>query len=179
MCKNKKLQKRMVDLFEEKVAKVPAIFAFDDLDEREKAQYPIPIAERDVFKKVVQSEFPDLRYRNINGLITIDDFAQKVEEELQRKKDFFNKALELIQKVTGHSEYTFGSILYEEHLPTHKEGNARLSDEANYFIICQKVFRALSSQMYTKIIFHPTAPALENAKNLHELIDIYYRKGKF
>ena len=179
MCRNKKLQKKMVELFEEKVSKVPTIFAFDDADEREKAQYPIPPIEREIFKKVLQAEYPDLRYRNINGLTTIDDFAVKIETELQKKEDFFTKALDIIRDVTGHPEYTFESTLLEEFKPSHASGNKRLSEEAHYFIRCQKVYNALSTQMYTTWIYRPSAPALAKAKNLRELIDIYYRKGRF
>lgn len=169
----------MVSLFEEKVAKVPTIFAFDSVDEREKAQYAIPAIEREVFKKVVQEEWPDLRYRNINGLVTIDDFAAKIEAELQKKEDFFNKALAIIRDVTGHPEYTFESTLLEEFKPKHITGNKHLSENAHYFIRCQRVYRALSAKMYTKVIFYPSAPTLERASTLRELIDIYYRKGRF
>lgn len=179
MCKNKDLQKKMVNLFEEKVAKIPSAFAFDDADEREKALYPIPPIERELFKKVVQAEFPDLRYRNIDGLITIDDFAVKVEEELKKKEDFFNKALGIVREVSGHPEYTLDSFLLEEFEPRYQTGNKRLSDEANYFVKCQKVYNALSKQMYTKERFYPKSTALENAGNLRQLIEIYYRKGRF
>ena len=179
MCKNKALQKKMVELFEEKVAKIPTAFAFDDADEREKAQYPIPAIERDIFKKVLQAEFSDLRYRNIDGLVTIDDFTVKVEEELQKKEGFFQKALALIQEVTKHPEYTLDSVLLAEFKPKHKTGNKRLSEEAHYFLKCLKVYNALSEKMYTKVTYHPSAPALEKASNLQELIDIYYRKGRF
>lgn len=180
MCQNKNLQKKMVQLYEEKVARIPtSLFAKDDADEREKAQYPIPPIERDIFKKIIQAEFPDLRYRNIGGLVSIDDFAVKVEEELQRKEDFFNKALDIIREVTGHPEYTFESVLLEEFKPKQISGSKRLSDEAHYFIKCQKVYNALSEKMYTKIVFHPSAPALEKVTTLRELIDIYYRKGRF
>ena len=179
MCKNKNLQKKMVNLFEEKVAKIPTSFAFDDTDEREKVQYPIPAIEREVFKKILQTEYPDLRYRNIEGLVTIDDFALKVEEEVQRKVDFFNKALGIIREVAGHPEYKFDSVLYSEFKPKHTSGPKRLSDEAHYFIRCQKIYNKLSEKMYTKVTFHPSTPALEKAQTLGELIDIYYRKGRF
>ena len=169
----------MVSLFEEKVAKVPTIFAFDNVDKREKAQYAIPAIEREVFKKVVQEEWPDLRYRNIDGLTTIDDFAVKIETELQKKEDFFTKALAIIRDVTGHSEYTLESALLEEFKPKHITGNKHLSENAHYFIRCQKVYNALSEKMYTTWVFHPTAPALEKTRNLRELIDLYYRKGRF
>jgi len=179
MCNNKDLQKKMVELFEEKVSKIPLAFAMDDTDEREKANYPIPAIEREIFKKVVQTEWPDLRYRRIEGLVTIDDFALKVEEELQRKEDFFTKALGIIRDITGHPEYTLESVLFAECKPKHKKGNKRLSEESNYFVKCQKVYSALSAKMYTTVIFHPSSPALEKAGNLQELIDIYYRKGRF
>ena len=169
----------MVDLFEEKVAKIPTSFAFDDADEREKALYPIPAIEREVFKKVVQEEFSDLRYRNIDGLVTIDDFAVKIEEELHKKEVFFYKALGTICEVTNHPEYTFDSVLLEEFKPKHTTGSKRLSEEAHYFIKCLKVYNALSTQMYTTWVFRPSAPALKKANNLRELIDIYYRKGRF
>ena len=179
MCKNKNLQKKMVNLFEEKVAKIPTSFAFDDVDECEKAQYPIPAVEREVFKKVLQAEYPDLRYRNIEGLITIDDFAVKVENELKKKEEFFSKALAIIRNVAGHPEYTLDSFLFEEFEPRHLIGNKKLSDQANYFVHCQKVYNALALKMYTKVIFYPSAPALEKVHNLRELIDLYYRKGRF
>ncbi len=179
MCKNKNLQKKMVNLFEEKVAKIPTSFAFDDVDEYEKAQYPIPAVEREVFKKVLQAEYPDLRYRNIEGLITIDDFAVKVENELKKKEEFFSKALAIIRNVAGHPEYTLDSFLFEEFEPRYLTGNKKLSDQANYFVHCQKVYNALALKMYTKVVFRPSAPALEKVHNLRELIDLYYRKGRF
>ena len=179
MCKNKKLQKKMVELFEEKVSAIPVVFEQDDDNGDEKAMYPIPVREREPFKKVVQEAFPDLRYRNIDGLVTIDDFAVKVEAELKKREDFFNKALELIRTVSKHPEYDFDSVLFAETLPKHKTEKKRLSEQANYFVKCQKVYRALSAQMYSKVIFHPTAPTLEKTKNLRELIDVYYRKGRF
>ena len=165
----------MVDLFEERVAPIPASYA----DEKEKAKYEIPIIERSIFKKVIQKEFPDLRYRNINDLSTIDDFANKIEKEIQNKEAFFNKALDIIRRITGHPEYTFDSVLLEEYKPQHSEGNKRYSDEANYFIKCQKVYNALAENIYTKVVYHPSAAELERTKNLRELIDIYYRKGNF
>ena len=179
MCKNKDLQKKMVKLFEEKVAKIPSAFAFDDADEREKVLYPIPAVEREIFKKVVQTEFSDLRYRNIEGLVTINDFAVKVEDELKKKKEFFNKALDIIREVAGHPEYTFDSFLFEEFKPRFQNGNKKLSDNANYFVHCQKVYNALTVKMYSNGVFHPSAPALEKVRNLRELIDVYYRKGRF
>ena len=179
MCQNKSLQKKMVELFEEKVSKIPLAFAMDDADEREKAQYPIPIVERDLFKRAIQTEWADLRYRRIEGLVTIDDFALKLEEELQRKEDFFAKALGIIRNITEHPEYTLESVLLEEFKPKHTSGKERLSEEANYFVKCQKVYNALSAQMYTTVVFHPSAPAIEKVGNLKDLIDIYYRKGRF
>ena len=170
MCQNKNLQKKLVDIFEEKVAAIPS---------ENKAYYKIGPSERHAFKKAIQEAFPDLRYRVIDGLVTIDDFAVKVEAELKKREDFFNKALDLIRMVTEHPEYTLDSVLFAEALPKHKTGNQRLSEQANYFVKCQKVYRALSAKMYTKVIFHPTAPALEKVKTLHDLIDVYYRKGRF
>ena len=165
----------MVDLFEERVAPIPASYA----DEKEKAKYEIPIIERSIFKKVIQEEFPDLRYRNINGLSTIDDFANKIEKEIQNKEAFFNKALDIIRRITGHPEYTLDSVLYEEFKPHTRFGNQRFSKEANYFLKCQKVYNTLSENMYSKVMYHPSAAELERTKNLRELIDVYYRKGHF
>jgi len=180
MCQNKTLQKKMVNLYEEKIATIPmGLYAEDITDEREKAKYPIPIIERDLFKKVIQQKFTDLRFRNIDGLISIDDFAVKVEKELKKRKAFFKEALKNIREVSQHPEYTFRSILYAEFKPKHTSGTKRLSDEANYFIKCQKVYNALSAKMYTKVVYHPTAPALAKVHNLYELIDLYYRKGRF
>ena len=42
-----------------------------------------------------------------------------------------------------------------------------------------KVYNALALKMYTKVVFYPSAPALEKVHNLRELIDLYYRKGQF
>lgn len=170
MCKNKNLQKKLVDLFEEKVANIPG---------ENKPHYKVNPTERHAFKKAIQEAFPDLRYRDIDGLVTIDDFADKVEAEIKKREDFFNKALDLICMVTEHPEYTLDSVLFAEVVPKHQTGNKRLSEEANYFVKCQKVYNALSAKMYTKVVFHPTAPALEKTKNLRDLIDVYYRKGRF
>ena len=160
----------MIHLFEEKVGQIK---------KEEKTLYQIPATKREVFKKAIQLAFPDLRYRNIDGLITVNDFIVKAEEELKKKEEFFNKALELIREVAGHPEYSFDSFLFEEFEPRYQSGNKKLSDEANYFVHCQKVYNALAVKMYSKSVFHPSAPALEKVRNLRELIDVYYRKGRF
>ena len=169
MCKNE-LKNKMINLFEEKVGKI---------GKAEKALYQIPATKREVFKKAIQLAFPDLRFRHIEGLVTINDFTVKVEKELEKREKFFSKALEIIREVAGHPEYTFDSFLFEEFEPRYQRGNKKLSDESNYFVRCQKVYNALAVKMYHKSVFHPSAPALEKAKNLRELIDVYYRKGRF
>ena len=165
MCKSKQIKQKLLSLYREKVGNIS--------DENEE----IPILERDVFKKAIQLAYPNLRYRNINGLVTINDFANKIEREIAKKQEFFAKALNVICEVSGHPEYTLESVLFEECLPQHNEGNQRLSEEANYFIKCQKVYHALAKM--TPRIFNPKSTALENAKNLESLIDVYYREGRF
>ena len=171
MCKSKKLQQTLIDLFEEKVGQIPT-------EIEDKARYIIPAYDRNDFKKVIQSKWPDLRYRNINGLNTIDDFAVKIEQEIDKKEKFFEKALGIIREVSGHPEYTFVSVLFEEEMPRSTDNNARQSKEANYFLKCNKVYQALGRQMHATP-FLPNIASLERAKNLKELIDLYYRKGLF
>lgn len=165
MCRSKKIKEKLLSLYREKVGPIAG-----ENDE-------IPILERDAFKKAIQLAYPDLRYRNINGLVTINDFANKIEKEQVKKQEFFDKALNIICEVSGHPEYTLDSVLFEECLPQHSEGNKKLSEEANYFIKCQKVYYALAKM--TPRIFTPKSTALENTKNLASLIDVYYREGRF
>lgn len=165
MCRSKKIKQKLLSLYREKVGNIS--------DENEE----IPIIQRDALKKAIQLAYPNLRYRNINGLVTIDDFANKIEHETAYREEFFTKALELIRRVTGHQEYTFDSFLFEEYEPRYLNGNKKMSDEANYFIKCQKIYQALARM--NKECFHPSSPKLESVKNLRELIDLYYRRGRF
>ncbi|MBQ8465065.1 MAG: hypothetical protein IJ529_05485 [Alphaproteobacteria bacterium] len=167
------LEKDLVGLYEDKVAAIPSDF------EGPKENYVVPAIERERFKKFIQKEFPQLRYRNIEGILTIAQFAQKIANEAFSRHEFFDKALETIRETVHHPEYDFESVLLAEHKPVHLSGSQSLSEQANYFVKCQKVYNALSERMYTKEKFYPKSTALENAGNLRQLIEIYYRKGRF
>lgn len=127
-------------------------------------------------KRKIQQAYPDLRYHNCGDLKTLGDYIDKAVEEDNFKREFFEKALGIIREVSGHPEYTLDSKLYVEHL---HHGELKESQEANYYANCIPVYKALTKRLYTKVEYYPNPCLLERARNLREVIDVYYRKGRF
>lgn len=127
-------------------------------------------------QRKIQQLYPDLRYRHCGELRTLGDYINKAIDEDNFKREFFEKALGIISETSGHPEYTLDSKLYAEHL---HHGNVKESQEGNYYVHCLPVYKALTKRMYTKVEYYPNPSLLENAHTLRELIDIYYRKGRF
>lgn len=171
MCRSKKIRKKVIELFEEKVCQIP-LYLRD-----EKQSYKPSLVERELLTKAIRTEYPDLRFCNTETLMCLEEFASRIEQELKKKESFFQTGLDIIRQVSGHPEYTLESRLFEDTIP-HSEGTCRLSEAANHFIRCNKVFSALARGLSLQA-YYPNSVALELAPNLRALIDIYYRKGRF
>ena len=58
--------------------------------------------------------------------------------------------------------------------------NEYLSQESRYFLTADKVYRALSVGLKgERSAYYPPTSLLEKAKNIREIIDLYYRRGRF
>ena len=93
------------------------------------------------------------------------------------KEKFINEVLDVVKKISGHTEYGLGNRLFEELRvrESEPETNARQAEEVKFFMAANKVFSALSQ----KTQYYPPYSVLANAENIRELAEIYYRRGQF
>lgn len=68
--------------------------------------------------------------------------------------------------------------LYPELRPS-GEGNAYLSAQSRYFIAANRVYNALSAGLKGRFAYYPPVSQLEKCRTLGEMIDLYYRRGRF
>lgn len=149
-------------------------------DENQILSLPVFPQKREPLKQLLRSVLPNLRIRSSEGLVTVADFANYVETAQVKKNAFFSKGLEIIRTVTGNDRLSFDDDLYSELRPVNKSGNAYLSEQCRYFIKANKVYAALSKGLRGKLSpYCPPVSQLENCRNLLEIIDLFYRRGKF
>ena len=141
--------------------------------------YSVFPQKREDFKPLLRAVLPDLRISSSEGLITVEDFANYVEKEEEKKKEFFAKGLQIIRDVTGDETLTLEDDLYAELRPT-GEGNEYLSAQTKYFVKANKVYNALAEGLKSKrFAYYPPLSLLEKSRTLAGIIDLYYRRGKF
>lgn len=139
------------------------------------------VQKREALKQMLRQVLPDLRISTSLGLVTVSDFAAYVERQEEKRDDFFKKGLAIIREVTG-KEYGFDDDLYHELRPDEKVHgtNEHLAQQCRYFLKANKVYQALSLGLKgARGAYYPPVSRLETAKNLREIIDIYYRRGRF
>lgn len=139
------------------------------------------VQKRESLKQMLRQVLPDLRISTSLGLVTVSDFAAYVERQEEKKNVFFKQGLAIVRDVTG-KEYGFDDDLYSELRPDEEVHgtNEYLSQQCRYFIKANKVYQALSLGLKgARGAYYPPVSRLETAKNLREIIDIYYRRGRF
>ena len=112
------------------------------------------------------------------GLVTVADFANYIEKAEQKKKTFFDRGLQIIREATGNENLSLDDDLYPELRPS-GEGNAYLSAQSRYFIAANRVYNALSAGLKGRFAYYPPVSQLEKCRTLREMIDLYYRRGRF
>ena len=140
--------------------------------------YSVFPQKREDFKQLLRAVLPDLRISSTQGLITVADFANYVEKEEEKKKTFFAKGLRIIRDVTGNEKLSFDDDLYPELRPSGEE-RTYLSEQCRYFIRANKVYSALSKGLDGRAGYYPPVSQLESCRTLREMIDLYYRRGRF
>lgn len=133
--------------------------------------------KRENFVRHLRLLFPELRLRNSFGKKTVEDFIDALFAEQIYKEKFINEVLDVVKKISGHTEYGLGNRLFEELRvrESEPETNARQAEEVKFFMAANKVFSALSQ----KTQYYPPYTVLANAENIRELAEIYYRRGQF
>lgn len=134
---------------------------------------------REPFVQLMRSVLPDLRISRSDGFIKVADFAQQIENSEAKKRKFFERGLEIVRRVTGNPDYQFEDDLYPDLRPDRQDTKKRLSQEANYFCRANRVYMALAKELNPKNPYYPELTRCEKASNLRDLIDLYYRRGKF
>lgn len=133
--------------------------------------------KRELFVRRLRQRFPNLRLRNSNGKRTVEDFVDALHAEQCYKDTFYLQVLEIVQRVSGHKEYTLQSRVFADLLPDEMltENNVRQSQEVIYFLAFNKVLKALENKWH----FYPVYSAAAGCKNIAELAELFYRQGKF
>lgn len=133
--------------------------------------------KRENFVRHLRLLFPELRLCNSFGKKTVKDFIDALFAEQIYKEKFINEVLDVVKKISGHTEYGLGDRLFEELRvrESEPETNARQAEEVKFFMAANKVFSALSQ----KTQYYPPYSVLANAENIRELAEIYYRRGQF
>ncbi len=134
--------------------------------------------KREALKQLLRSVLPDLRIYSSLGLVTVADFADYIEKAEKKKKAFFDKGLQIIRDVTGNEKLSFDDDLYPELRPSGEECTY-LSEQCRYFIRANKVYSALSKGLDGRAGYYPPVSQLESCRTLREMIDLYYRRGRF
>lgn len=136
--------------------------------------------KREPLKQLLRSVLPDLRIRNLDGVVTVSDFANYIENAESKKKAFFNQGLQIVREITKNESLSLDDDLYAELRPTNETGNAHLSAQCRYFFKASSVYTALSVGLKGKHQpYYPPTSQLERCGSLKELINLYYRRGKF
>ena len=84
--------------------------------------------------------------------------------------------------MTGHNALTLEDDLYAELRPReeHHGTNAYLSEQCRYFVQANKVYTAWANGLKGRHwAYYPPVSALEKCRKLRDMIDLYYRRGKF
>ncbi|CDB53321.1 unknown [Azospirillum sp. CAG:239] len=134
--------------------------------------------KREALKQLLRSVLPDLRIYSSVGLVTVADFANYIEKAEEKKKTFFDRGLQIIREATGNENLSLDDDLYPELRPS-GEGNAYLSAQSRYFIAANRVYNALSAGLKGHFAYYPPVSQLEKCRTLREMIDLYYRRGRF
>lgn len=138
--------------------------------------------KREPFKQLLRNVLPNLRLRSSYGLVTVADFAGYVEKEEDKRTAFFQKGLEIARQMTGNNALTLEDDLYAELRPReeHHGTNAYLSEQCRYFVQANKVYTAWANGLKGRHwAYYPPVSALEKCRKLRDMIDLYYRRGKF
>ena len=137
--------------------------------------------KREPLTQLLRQVLPDLRISTSLGLVKVSDFAAYIERQEEKKDAFFKQGLAIVREITG-KEYGLDDDLYHELRPDEDVHgtNEYLSQESRYFLTADKVYRALSVGLKgEKRAYYPPTSLLEKAKNIREIIDLYYRRGRF
>ena len=70
--------------------------------------------KRENFVRHLRLLFPELRLRNSFGKKTVEDFIDALFAEQIYKEKFINEVLDVVKKISGHTEYGLGNRLFEE-----------------------------------------------------------------
>ncbi len=137
--------------------------------------------KREPLTQLLRQVLPDLRISTSLGLVKVSDFAAYIERQEEKKDAFFKQGLVIVREITG-KEYGLDDDLYHELRPdesTHGT-NEYLSQQSRYFIKANKVYQALSVGLKgARSAYYPPTSLLEKAKTIREVIDFYYRRGRF
>lgn len=89
--------------------------------------------------------FPELRLRNSFGKENREDFIDALFAEQIYKEKFINEVLDVVKKISGHTEYGLGDRLFEELRvrESEPETNARQAEEVKFFMASQQGFFSL------------------------------------
>ena len=105
-----------------------------------------------------------------------------MEKEEDKRTPFFQKGLEIARQMTGNNALTLEDDLYAELRPReeHHGTNAYLSEQCRYFVQANKVYTAWANGLKGRHwAYYPPVSALEKCRKLRDMIDLYYRRGKF
>ena len=93
--------------------------------------------KRENFVRHLRLLFPELRLRNSFGKKTVEDFIDALFAEQIYKEKFINEVLDVVKKISGHTEYGLGNRLFEELRvrESEPETNARQAEEVKFSII--------------------------------------------
>ena len=69
--------------------------------------------KRENFVRHLRLLFPELRLRNSFGKKTVEDFIDALFAEQIYKEKFINEVLDVVKKISGHTEYGLGDRLFE------------------------------------------------------------------
>lgn len=135
--------------------------------------------KREPFKQLLRGVLPDLRLRSSVGLVKVADFAGYIEKAEAKKAAFFQRGLEIVREITCRPELVLEDDLYAELRPQ-GEGNAYLSAQCEYFLTANKVYTAWAKGLKGNYgAYYPPVSLLEKCRTLRDMIDLYYRRGKF
>lgn len=135
--------------------------------------------KRETLKQQLRKALPDLRLRSSDGLVRVSDFAEYIERAETKREGFFQKGLEIARLICEDAGLTLNDDLYAELRPQ-GEGNAYLSAQCVYFLEASKVYNAWSQELKGDYYpYYPPVSLLEKCRTIREMIDLYYRRGKF
>ena len=131
--------------------------------------------KKPLLKQALRKRYPNLRIEFSSDIQRVEDVVDYLRTQKSRREEFLQEFLLDVQKLSNHGEYTLDSILLEELVPVSPKPEEHRKESIRYFLVAGRIIQKLEQKYH----YSPQASFYMSCKNIGDLAEIYYRRGKF